>query len=689
MTSRTTRGKVVVGSGWWSDHSPHDWTIGTQEAHTPAFFSLWLKLVKKYVSPSCIVVTDSHAPLKPSIVDRAGVEWIELDQNYGHSNDIRIGRISTKHSGFTRSLFLGATYAIACDADYYVYVEQDCVIHGDGILDAIVAGMEHPIALGARTSGGQGIEGRAAPMFQQSLIVVARSGLERFISAILSAPETDGELPPEEKLARDLAPFSELCIPFGRSRPLDFSYPHFYAQHLTAVELASFLALEKKSLSPSCVSHKGEPAARIVESAFVASPALRELFITWRRRPDLRDAYSLSTEADITKLLTWALVFGVNEEPALAELSSELALAAQTRSVTGHSVASLRAPKAVHLVSMLHFPKSFLNCAESLERGLQQGGLTVTHYRDATAATLSALAQSGPDEVVHVTGQTDILPLLFSEHSNWVVTIHGAAPYSLPPDLHVPPDAALEGIRAYAARLPRVICPTFNARREISAAYGIAVERIDPIPHFFDFNFFAPHGTRFDAGGRYFLMVSSYQPKKNYVAVLEAFHSLVSQDGFENTLLLIAGVSTPSLLQLLEESFARWPLLNGRVQFAGYAENLADLYRGALALVSMAHQEGFGMPYIEAALCGTPVIGPKRSMRGAAWTSQPTQEIMGSAGLYVDPLRPLDLTTMMAALAHDEELRSTVADRCLRRARDYVDPTFLFDRYLHAYSAVI
>ena len=144
------------------------------------------------------------------------IHWIELDKNYGNASDIRVGRCVTKLSGFTRSVINGAMYAYCCDADYYIYVEQDCVIRGNDFLARCIGDSDSEIFLGQRTEGGKGIYGRpAAPMIQQSLIIVRNSGLERFISRTIEAPETDGELPPEIKMDRDLKPYDFIKIPFA------------------------------------------------------------------------------------------------------------------------------------------------------------------------------------------------------------------------------------------------------------------------------------------------------------------------------------------------------------------------------------------------------------------------------------------------------------------------------------------
>ena len=95
--------KVIVGSGWWCDSSMHDWALGSTATRSPAFFDLWYRQVVRCLAPLRVVVTDSASPLKPDRRAYPLLQWIELDQNYGHANDLRIGRIKTKYSGFTRS----------------------------------------------------------------------------------------------------------------------------------------------------------------------------------------------------------------------------------------------------------------------------------------------------------------------------------------------------------------------------------------------------------------------------------------------------------------------------------------------------------------------------------------------------------------------------------------------------------
>jgi len=237
--------KVIVATGWWSSSEQSQWRLGSDTTRSASFFALWYRQVMRSLKPEKIIVTDSAAPDKPDYAGFPRVEWVELDRNYGHANDIRTGKVKAHLCGWTRSVLNGATYALCCDADYFVYVEQDCLLRGENFLEAAIGDSEDDILLGARTQNGRGIEGRtAAQMFQNSLIVVSKNGLARFIKGMLDWEESDGELSPEVKLEKSCTPFGELAVPYGRSRPIDLSLDHFYAQHLTEHELAAFLSTE-------------------------------------------------------------------------------------------------------------------------------------------------------------------------------------------------------------------------------------------------------------------------------------------------------------------------------------------------------------------------------------------------------------------------------------------------------------
>ena len=89
---------------------------------------------------------------------------------------------------------------------------------------------------------------------------------------------------------------------------------------------------------------------------------------------------------------------------------------------------------------------------------------------------------------------------------------------------------------------------------------------------------------------------------------------------------------------------------------------LRALYRGAAALVYPSLYEGFGLPLIEAMACGTPVIASRV-------TSIP--EVVGEAGMLLDPADINAWTAAILEVANDEHVRARLRAAGLRRAADF------------------
>jgi glycosyltransferase involved in cell wall biosynthesis len=86
---------------------------------------------------------------------------------------------------------------------------------------------------------------------------------------------------------------------------------------------------------------------------------------------------------------------------------------------------------------------------------------------------------------------------------------------------------------------------------------------------------------------------------------------------------------------------------------------LVYLYNAARLLVHPSFYEGFGLTPLEAITCGTPVIVSNTAA---------LPEIVGDAGLLVDPHDIEGLTVAMMRLLTEEELRSDLIQKGLKRA---------------------
>jgi glycosyltransferase involved in cell wall biosynthesis len=88
-------------------------------------------------------------------------------------------------------------------------------------------------------------------------------------------------------------------------------------------------------------------------------------------------------------------------------------------------------------------------------------------------------------------------------------------------------------------------------------------------------------------------------------------------------------------------------------------QDLRHLHSGAVALVLPSENEGFGLPAVEAAACGTPVI---------ATTQSPLPQLLEGGGLFVSPRDELALSAAIERLAADDSLRTRMGARARERA---------------------
>jgi glycosyltransferase involved in cell wall biosynthesis len=88
--------------------------------------------------------------------------------------------------------------------------------------------------------------------------------------------------------------------------------------------------------------------------------------------------------------------------------------------------------------------------------------------------------------------------------------------------------------------------------------------------------------------------------------------------------------------------------------------DLPPLYSGAVCFVYSSYFEGFGLPPLEAMKCGAPVIVGNK-------TSWP--EVVGDAGVLVDPFDVDEIASAMQRVIADPGLRTLLRAQGLERAQ--------------------
>jgi glycosyltransferase involved in cell wall biosynthesis len=215
-------------------------------------------------------------------------------------------------------------------------------------------------------------------------------------------------------------------------------------------------------------------------------------------------------------------------------------------------------------------------------------------------------------------------------------------------------------------RARRVIAISESTRQDVVRLLGKPAEQVDVIYCGVDERFrpqapatVAAFRRAKDLPERFVLFLGTLEPRKNVVALLEAYARLVASERGAWPALVVAGARG----WFYREIFAAVERLNltERVILAGYVpeEEKPLWYNAAEFFVYPSLFEGFGLPPLEAMACGTPVVVSDTS-------SLP--EVVGDAGIKVPPTDVAALADAMAAMHHDSAARADWRQRGLDRA---------------------
>jgi glycosyltransferase involved in cell wall biosynthesis len=214
-----------------------------------------------------------------------------------------------------------------------------------------------------------------------------------------------------------------------------------------------------------------------------------------------------------------------------------------------------------------------------------------------------------------------------------------------------------------------IIVPSAATGRDLAARFPPAAAKIRVVPHAADERFvplppedclpvLARHGL---PHGDYLLFVGNVEPRKNLVALIEAYGRMRKIIPRAPRLAIAGGAGWKN--QAIHDA-ARTSPSTADIRFLGHVPDadLPLLVNGAVAFVYPSLYEGFGLPPLEAMACGTPVITSNRS-------SLP--EVVGDAALVVDPYDRGALADAMARVVSDATLRDDLRARGLARAQRY------------------
>ena len=252
----------------------------------------------------------------------------------------------------------------------------------------------------------------------------------------------------------------------------------------------------------------------------------------------------------------------------------------------------------------------------------------------------AALPGQGRDDVVHAAG--GVMPP--TAGAPLVATVHDVA------FRHRPEHFTRNGVAVLTRALDiarseaaAVICPSEATITDL-VAEGFDTDRLHHLPLAVD----APRHdaasaaavlSGLDVRGRYVLWVGTVEPRKNLPRLLEAFAIAAPPD----VQLVLAGPD--GWKQDLPTSTSA---IADRLVCTGFVtdDQLSALYAGAEVFCFPSLLEGFGLPVAEAMAHGVPVITS---------TGTSTEELVGEAGICVDPTSVDAIATALRTLLSDQD----------------------------------
>jgi glycosyltransferase involved in cell wall biosynthesis len=163
---------------------------------------------------------------------------------------------------------------------------------------------------------------------------------------------------------------------------------------------------------------------------------------------------------------------------------------------------------------------------------------------------------------------------------------------------------------------------------------------------------------------RMLVYVGGFSPHKNLPLLVDVFGDLAGDSRFADARLVLVGDFEGDVFHSgyaqLKAQVARLGLEN-RILFPGYMgdEHLVPLLNRAIAIVLPSFCEGFGLPAMEAAACGTPSIVTTRS---------PLPGLLGEGAIALEPDDRAGWRDALARLLGDPVLRDRMAAAALAAA---------------------
>lgn len=251
-----------------------------------------------------------------------------------------------------------------------------------------------------------------------------------------------------------------------------------------------------------------------------------------------------------------------------------------------------------------------------------------------------------------------------------VATIYDAIPLQIPEIYRVqnPWDEkkCFDIVLKQVQEIPYVITISNSTKTDLVRFAGIVPERIAVTYLAHNPLVFRPHvdtsavRAEYHLPQKYFLYVGVRDTRKNITGIIEGYRRIRSQ---VQEKFVIVGNWEHGDRVALQTALSKLGL-EDNVMLLGYVsdEALACIYSSATGMIFISQYEGFGLPLLEAMACGCPVLASNNSS---------IPEVVGEAGLLVDPQDVEGLARYMGELSGNNSLGESLRQKGLAQASKF------------------
>jgi glycosyltransferase involved in cell wall biosynthesis len=201
------------------------------------------------------------------------------------------------------------------------------------------------------------------------------------------------------------------------------------------------------------------------------------------------------------------------------------------------------------------------------------------------------------------------------------------------------------------------------SKRDIVEKLGVSESKVSVVYQGVELGRYCPQvqsSHQPEVGGSYILCVAGNDPTKNVKTLIQAFGMLPDNLRNSHKLVLVGDVQR----QRDVHQMIRQMKIEKQIVLCGVVseERLISFYQNAKLFVFPSLYEGFGLPVLESMACGCPVVSSRSS-------SLP--EVIGDAGILVDPLNPSEMSQAMEGILINSELWAQLRQVGLNRAKQF------------------